>query len=103
MTDSDQIASVIYDAIDELNQQRPESAHLPKTLQTALFGNSGQLDSLALINLIVAVEDKFENEFGYSISLTEEWARSHQINPFRSVKTLIDYTCGLIEEKKIGV
>lgn len=99
MTVRETIARVIYNAIDEVNQQKAEEARLQKSPETVLLGDSGELDSLGLINLTVAVEDNFENEFGYSISLTDERARSHETNPFQSVETLVDYICGLVEEK----
>ena len=99
MRDRDRISVVIYDAIDELNQQRPEMDRLQKMPETALFSESGPLDSLGLVNFVVAVEDIFENEFGYSISLMDERSRSQEANPFQSIETLIDYICGLVEEK----
>jgi acyl carrier protein len=101
LTDKERITRVIFRAIDELNEQRPKETQLQKVPKTALFGDSGPLDSLGFINLAVAVEDNFENEFGYSISVTDERARSQEKNLFQTIGTLIDYICGLVEEKNM--
>ena len=49
---------MLFSVIDELNQLRPPNDHLAKNLDTPLSGDSGELDSAALINLIVVTEQK---------------------------------------------
>lgn len=93
------IQKVIYDSIDELNQQLSEQDRLEKSLETRLFGGNSKLDSLGLINLIVAVEQNIEDEFDISLTLADERAMSQRHSPFRTVGSLVDYISMLFEEE----
>ena len=64
-----------------------------------IYGDSSQLDSLALVSLIVAVEQNIEDEFGISITLADERAMSQENSPFRSVRSLADYVETILKEK----
>jgi D-alanine--poly(phosphoribitol) ligase subunit 2 len=98
MIDGEKVIQAIFDAMDEINEQRPESRQLEKSADTVLFGESGLLDSLGLVNLIVAVEQRLEDDFGVSVALADEKAMSRRSSPFRTVKTLADYAASLIGE-----
>jgi len=99
MVDTEKVIQAIFDAIDELNEQRPEGKQLEKSADTVLFGESGMLDSLGLVNLIVVVEQKLDEDFGVSVTLADEKAMSQKSSPFRSVKTLAEYAATLISEE----
>ena len=64
-----------------------------------IYGDNSQLDSLALVSLIVAVEQNIEDEFGISITLADERAMSQENSPFRTVSSLADYIEALLKEK----
>ena len=64
-----------------------------------IYGDNSQLDSLALVSLIVAVEQNIEDEFGISITLADERAMSQENSPFRSVRSLADYVEAILKEK----
>ena len=64
-----------------------------------IYGDNSQLDSLALVSLIVAVEQNIEDEFGISITLADERAMSQENSPFRSVRSLADYVETILKEK----
>ena len=98
MVSRDKIIQTIFDVIDELKQQVPVIQHLDKSVDTVLFGQSGQLDSLGLVNLIVATEQKIEEEFGVAMTLADEKALSHESSPFRTIGTLVDYISLLLEK-----
>ena len=98
----EEIIQVIYSAIDELNALLPQDQRLEKSFQVVLSGEAGGLDSLGLINLIVAVEQKCQEKFGLSINLADERAMSQQNNPFATVGTLTEYISLILEEKKHG-
>jgi len=100
MSDSNKLTQAIFDAIDEINEQIPkEQQRLTKSVDTVLFGESGKLDSLGLVNLIVATEQKLEELFEISITLADEKAMSQKNSPFRTVGTLTEYISKLMEEK----
>jgi D-alanine--poly(phosphoribitol) ligase subunit 2 len=92
------IRKVIFSAIDELNQQLCKEDRLEKSLETGLFGANSNLDSLELVNLIVAVEQNIEDEFGTNIILADERAMSQKHSPFRTIGSLSDYITMLLEE-----
>jgi len=97
MTNNKRITNVIFSAVEEVNGQLPRKQRLEKSIDTILFGKSGKLDSLALVNLIVAVEEKIQEEFGVTVTLADERAMSQTNSPFKSLGTLADYVALLLE------
>lgn len=65
---------------------------------TPIFGTKGYLDSLGLINLLLAVEEKVRQKFNVSISLVNERAMSQKNSPFETIGTLADYIYSLLKE-----
>ena len=90
------------DDVDEINQQLPKEQRLEKSIDTILSGQSGKLDSLGLVNLIVATEQKIEEEYGITITLANERAISQNNGPFKTIGTLADYIALLLKEKTSG-
>ena len=99
MTNHQRIMQAIFKAVDEINQVLSEEQQLEKAVDTVIFGKRGKLDSLGLINLIVAVEQNIEDEFEAPITLADERAMSQKHSPFRTVGTLANYIALLLEEK----
>lgn len=58
--------------------------------ESALYGEGGPLDSMALVNLIADVEEAVSEKFGASIALADEKAMSAKNSPFRSVASLTE-------------
>jgi acyl carrier protein len=65
---------------------------------TPLVGPSSQLDSMALVSLVLDVEQRLEEEHGLTVSLMDERALSRKRSPFRSVGTLADYIVESIDQ-----
>lgn len=78
---------------DFLKQELEETIEL--NLDSKLFGGGGPLDSMALVNLLVELEELIEDDYGLSVTLADEKAMSRRTSPFSRVKYLIDY----IQEK----
>jgi acyl carrier protein len=97
MHDSDRILALIWDAIDEVNELLPEDARVAKEPDAVLLGESGSLDSVGLVNLVVALEQRIEDEFGMALVLADEKAMSYSRSPFRTVQTLHDYIRDLLK------
>ena len=93
------VSDVIYKCIDEVNEQQIVDQPLLKNVNEVIYGNDGKLDSLGLVNLIVSIEEKVENELGIPIVLADERAMSQKQSPFRTVGSLINYIVMLLEEE----
>ena len=94
------IIRVIFDAIDETNEQLPIDQKVVKSTDTVLFGKSSELDSLGLVNLIISAEQKLEEEFGVNLTLADERAMSQKNSPFRTVISLAEYISLLLKENE---
>ena len=55
---------------------------------TELFGGKSSLDSLQLVNLIVALEQNIEDQLGTTITIADEKAMSLKNSPFRTIGSL---------------
>jgi acyl carrier protein len=99
MTTED-VAGVITDALAELNRMLPPDKHIPLTPDVVLAGDGGRLDSLGLVNLILALETGVAEHFGVQISLSDERAMTQENSPFRNAQVLAEYIGRLIEENR---
>ena len=93
--------SIIKNAIQELNDTK-EGDSIDLTPDTVLLGPKSGIDSIDLINLIVAIEEKVNAKYGQSINLVSERAMSSQVTPFGSVSSLAAYLEELISENESG-
>jgi len=92
--------NVIYSSIDQYNNQVNDNLKLKNSSNSILMGSKSNLDSLALVNLIVIIEQNIEDEFDVSIAIADERAMSQKHSPFRTVGTLADYIEILLKENK---
>lgn len=95
----DSAFNAIYAAIAELNLQMPKNRQIQPRPETALFGEKGQLDSLALANFIVITEQKLEESFGVQLDLTQDDPFSGQNGYFRTIESLAQYISSFTENK----
>ncbi|WP_437630547.1 hypothetical protein [Sorangium sp. So ce854] len=69
-------------------------------MDLALYGSGGVFDSMQLVNFLVLVEQKIDDEMSQAISLTSEKAVSMRVSPFASVRRLIDFIADELSEAK---
>jgi len=98
MNVQDDIAATIYRAIDDVNAQLPPASRLKKDPSTVLFGREGGLDSLSLVNLIVALEQHVEIRHGKVVSLSSPDVLLAENSPFASVEALTSYLASRVQE-----
>jgi acyl carrier protein len=91
---------LVLDVVAELNPTLPEPVKVDQGEAAALYGRSGVLDSIALVSLVVALEQLIEEEYGVSVSLADERAVSQSSSPFRTVGTLAKYAESRVQEAK---
>jgi acyl carrier protein len=65
---------------------------------TRLIGKGSPLDSLALVNVLLDLEQEVHGRVGVGVTLTSEQAFSRSQSPYRNVQTLADYLLELIQE-----
>ena len=63
----------------------------PVSASTRLFGQDGLLDSMALVSVVIAIEQQIADKFGKGVALADEKALSQRSSPYRTVETLADY------------
>jgi acyl carrier protein len=102
MSERDKILKSIYDAVDEVNEQLPEDQTLEKSPDTVLMGESGKLESIDLVNILIATEENVEETFGVPISITDERAVSEENSPFKTIDTLCGFISNLLKENSNG-
>lgn len=98
----EKIRQAVYAAIDEANQLRPPAGRLEKSEDAVLLGEGAKLDSLGVVNLIVATEMNLDEALGISLDLADERAMAQAENPYRTVGAFMRYISGLLQEKVNG-
>lgn len=96
MIDKNVIVEIIFQCIEDINNEN--GIDIAKDLNTKLFGSDSELDSILLVNLIVAVEENIEEISGKYIPIADERAFSLEDSPFKSIDTLADYIKILLNE-----
>lgn len=99
MTIDEKIQHIVLGAIDEVNAHLPKDRHIQKSMDTVLYGREGELDSLSLMNFIVATEQLIEKEFDATINLIDESTLVMEDSPLRTAGTLSDHIRGLLQTK----
>ena len=90
--------ALLMESFEEL---RPAVANLapgPPGADARLIGRGGLLDSLGLVQLIVAYEEKVFERTGRSLTLADDRAFARERSPFRTPATLAAYVTELLAE-----
>jgi acyl carrier protein len=93
------IEELILGALNDVNDEQPEDERIEVGPSTPLFGPNAQIDSLALVSVIVDVETALNVDYDLPISLTDDRAMTREISPFDDVQTLKDYIVELVAEQ----
>ncbi len=88
------VESCLEDVLDERGSE--DAVVIGPT--TRLVGRGSVLDSLALVTLIVDVEDRLLAEYGVSVTLANDRAVSQARSPFLTVDTLAQYVVDLLAD-----
>ena len=102
VSDFDRCLDLIYSVVEEFNETAEEESRLEKSPATVLFGDSGRLNSLELVSIIVGVEERVEEEFGAPVTIADEQALSQTRSPFRTIGSLAEYVSHLLGEAAGG-
>jgi acyl carrier protein len=91
------IVSTLRDVSAHMENPPPQEA---LDENSALLGRKALIDSVALVTLVVDVEQLLEEIYNLTITLADERAMSQKNSPFRSVQSLADYIMCLIAEDR---
>jgi acyl carrier protein len=85
----DRALAIVYDAIDVVNRQLPAARRLRKAPETVIVGVGGTLDSLGLVNFVLALEDKVAATGTHVALLNDDMLIED--SPLRTVQTVSRY------------
>lgn len=88
---SDELIQLISAATRELATEQGIEIAQALDANTRLFGEGGLLDSMALVSLVIAVEQAVEEKYDVAVALADEKALSQRSSPYRTVGTLAAY------------
>ena len=92
------ILEAIYEAIEDVNEECSEERRIPRDLQSLLYGGAGPLNSLGLVRLVSALEERLDEKLGVAVSLADAKAFSCRNSPFHSVETLLGHVESVLAE-----
>lgn len=98
MLDHAAVQGIVLSALETINEERADGDTLVVSPQTRLFGADAELDSLALVSVIVDVEEAVSAASGRTIALTDDRAMGQEVSPFSDVQTLTAYVVKLLSE-----
>ncbi|MGC6423799.1 MAG: hypothetical protein ACON4O_02285 [Lentimonas sp.] len=88
MPTPEEIESLVIETVSMLAEDFELEALRSPTAESALYGDKGNLDSMALVNLIADLEEAVSEKFGATITLADDKAMSARRSPFLTVATL---------------
>ena len=91
-----EILVVLFLCLVSINEEY--GVTIPTELNSELLGPNSEIDSILLVNFIVAVEESIEKIVGEYVPIADERAFSLEESPFRSVESLCDHIYSIIKE-----
>lgn len=92
-----ELSELVIDTAKSLGEDAIDSCE-DFGVDTRLFGSEGLLDSMALVSLVIAVEQSIEDKFDRSVALADEKALSQSKSPYRTVGSLVEYAASRLAE-----
>ncbi|GIX15432.1 MAG: hypothetical protein KatS3mg118_3391 [Paracoccaceae bacterium] len=89
--DAETALAAIRGAVAEINLSLPEGSRIPDDPDAVLFGDGGVVDSVGLVNLVMAAEAHLSDATGLDLVLASEAAMSRRRSPYRSLRALAEY------------
>ena len=85
-----EIEMVVFRAVDRVNEVLTDLQQLPKSRETPLLADGTTLDSLAVINLLVSIEDEILETLGCELTLVGDETTELDREQLQTLGTLID-------------
>jgi acyl carrier protein len=95
----EKIVDLVVKTVQEVGYDQENQALIEANKDTLLFGEN--LDSMGIVFLVADLESKISEKLNIDIILADDRAMSQKTSPFRSIKTLSEYSKILIEERQV--
>lgn len=92
------VKDIVIGAIKDINEDLGFEQFDDPTVETPLYGDESELDSLSLVMLVGETEARINDEFDKAIVIASEKAMSMRNSPFRSVGALVEFIEGELAE-----
>ena len=103
MPDKDQIQTIVFRAIDRLNEVLLEENAVAKDRGEILFGEGATLDSMGFVNLGAALEEELVNELGIEMNVAEEMSSPEgKAAKITTVGDFVDFLSARIEKRALN-
>jgi acyl carrier protein len=91
------LTEIVFPAVDQARVLIASAAALEKRADGPLFADGG-LDSMGLVQFIVLVEERIEDEIGVQIRLATDKAMSRRASPFVTLGSLAQFIGECLDE-----
>lgn len=83
--------AVVVAAAEEINLSMAQDSQISTDPDAVLYGEGSSLDSVGLVQVVMAAETHLSETTGLDIVLASEAAMSRKRSPYRSLKLLAEY------------
>jgi acyl carrier protein len=94
--EASKIEAIIYEVFDQLMDQS-ENLTLEKSPTCPLTGDGSALDSLGLVNFLVALEQKLQAETSSDLNIANQDLIIGKDQPLRTVETLVAHLAAKLD------
>jgi len=91
------IKSLVFESIQEINNDLQKKELYSPSLDTKFFE---LVDSLAVLNFILDIEQRLEQRFGRYIQIANEDIMDASKTPFKTVKDIIEFISRRVENER---
>lgn len=96
--DREDIVKVVLAAAEDLNATQSEQDRFEPAETTLIIGDGGSLSSLAVVMLIVGVEERLSDALARPISLFDESLIADPQGPFRTVGSFVNHIQAVVRD-----
>ena len=90
----DRLLGFVLETLEDLKQSSEIPADAALHPDAPLIGEGGIIDSRSLVELLIALEEFIEDEYGAKFDWTSDRAMSAKNSPFRTPTTLVEFALG---------
>lgn len=91
--------TAVQAAADEINMSRSEEDAISTDVDAVLYGDGSMLDSVGLVQVVMAAEAHVADVAGVDLVLASEAAMSRKRSPYRSLRALAEYAVEVAAEE----